>query len=80
MRQSNMKYPDSASEIAHYFSKMSAPNQQEILGQIVIEILRAGKTLNRKAICSKLLHRLEVASSLEEEHHYHTLIGMLFER
>ncbi|KJV24721.1 regulatory protein YcgZ [Pantoea sp. SM3] len=66
--------------MAHYFSKASAPTQQETLGQIVVEILRAGKNLNRKAICSKLLRRLEVAANQEEERHYQTLIGMLFER
>lgn len=80
MRQSNTRFPDSASDIAHYFSKASAPTQQETMGQIVVEILRAGKNLNRKAICTKLLRRLEVATSLEEERHYQTLIGMLFER
>lgn len=80
MRQNVTKLPDAASDIAHYFSKASAPTQQETLGQIVGEILRSGKNLNRKAICPKLLHRLEAASSQEEERHYQTLIGMLFER
>lgn len=79
MRQNVTKFPDTASDIAHYFSKASAPTQQETLGQIVVEILRAGKNLNRKAICTKLLRRLEVSSSPEEERHYHALIGMLFE-
>ncbi|WP_343463388.1 regulatory protein YcgZ [Pantoea sp.] len=80
MRQNITKFPDSASDIAHYFNKVTAPTQQETLGQVVVEILRSGKNLNRKAICTKLLRRLEVASSLEEERHYQTLIGMLFER
>ncbi|NIF23978.1 regulatory protein YcgZ [Candidatus Pantoea multigeneris] len=80
MRQNVTKYPDSASDIANYFSKASAPTQQETLGQIVVEILRAGKILNRKAICTRLLRRLEVAANQEEELHYQTLIGMLFER
>lgn len=80
MRQNVTKFPDTASEIAHYFSMVSAPTQQETLGQIVVEILRSGKNLTRKAICSRLLRRLEVASSLEEERHYHTLISMLFVR
>lgn len=80
MRQSVSKFPDTASDTAHYFSKASAPTQQETLGQIVVEILRAGKNLNRKAICTKLLRRLEVAATLEEERHYQTLIGMLFDR
>lgn len=80
MRQNVAKYPDSASQIANYFSKASTPTQQETLGQIVVEILRAGKNLNRKAICSKLLKRLEFSTSMEEERHYQTLIGLLFER
>ncbi|MEB5970488.1 regulatory protein YcgZ [Pantoea dispersa] len=80
MRQNVTKFPDSASEIAQYFSRAATPTQQETLGQIVVEILRAGKNLNRKAICSRLLRRLEVAANHEEERHYHTLIGMLFER
>ncbi len=44
MRQNVAKFPDSASEIARYFSRATAPTQQETLGQIVVEILRAGKT------------------------------------
>lgn len=80
MSQNVTKFPDTANDIANYFSKASAPTQQETLGQIVVEILRAGKNLNRKAICTKLLRRLEVCSSPEEERHYQTLIGLLFER
>lgn len=77
MRQ-NIAKSNSASDIAHYFSKATLPSQQETLGQIVVEILRAGKNLNRKAICTKLLHRMEVSSTYEEERHYQTLIAMLF--
>jgi len=79
MRQNVTKFPDSASDIAHYFSEASTPTQQETMGQIVVEILQAGKNLNRKAICTRLLRRLEVASGPEEERHYQTLIGMLFD-
>lgn len=80
MRQNIVKFPDSASQIANYFNKVSTPTQQETLGQVVVEILRAGKNLNRKALCTKLLKRLELASTQEEERHYQLLIGMLFER
>ncbi|WP_427004054.1 regulatory protein YcgZ [Pantoea eucrina] len=80
MRQDIANYPTTANDIAHYFSKVSVPGQQETLGQIVVEILRAGKNLNRKAICTKLLRRLEVAASVEEERHYQALIGLLFDR
>ncbi|KGT95132.1 two-component-system connector protein YcgZ [Erwinia typographi] len=72
--------PGTASEITHYFSKASLPSQQETLGSIVVEILRSGKSLNRKMICTKLLRKLEHATSMEEEKHYQALIGMLFGR
>lgn len=76
----NVSTPGSASDIAAYFNRAPHPSQQETLGSIVMEILRSGHTLNRKAICSKLLSRLELATSSDEEHHYHELIGLLFGR
>ncbi|ADP12397.1 conserved uncharacterized protein YcgZ [Erwinia sp. Ejp617] len=65
---------------SRYFSEVIMPSQQETLGQIVVEILRSGRHLNRKAICSKLLTRLELASGSEQERHYQQLIGILFGR
>ncbi len=50
---------DTAGAIAQYFNKASLPTQQETLGQIVVEILHDGRHLNRKALCTKLLSRLE---------------------
>jgi len=79
MRQ-NGYAPNSVEAIANYFSKASLPSQQQTLGQIVVEILREGRNLNRKSICTKLLRRLELATEAEEEQHYHQLIGLLFER
>ncbi|KMK19202.1 two-component-system connector protein YcgZ [Pluralibacter gergoviae] len=79
MRQ-NGYFPDTAGAIALYFSEKAVPSQQETLGQIVVEILRDGKTLNRKMLCTKLLGRLEQAHDAEQENHYHQLLGMLFER
>lgn len=79
MRQ-NGYTPNSSEAIAQYFNKASLPSQQETLGQIVVEILREGKNLNRKSLCTKLLRRLEISSNAEEEHHYHKLIGLLFDR
>ncbi len=52
--------------------------QQETLGQIVMDILNEGRHLNRKALCTKLLSRLDRARAPEEESHYQTLIGLLF--
>lgn len=78
--QQNVPTPGSASDIAAYFNRATQPSQQETLGSIVVEILRSGRNLNRKAICTKLLSRLELASTSEEEHHYHQLIALLFGR
>ncbi|WP_154060094.1 regulatory protein YcgZ [Klebsiella grimontii] len=77
--QQNGYIPDTANAIARYFNKASLPSQQETLGQIVMDILNEGRNLNRKSLCTKLLGRLEVASGSEEEMHYQTLIGLLFE-
>ncbi|WP_380184724.1 regulatory protein YcgZ [Kalamiella sp. sgz302252] len=79
MRQDGSN-PKTEDDISRYFSEAMMPSQQETLGQIVVEILRSGKNINRKAICSKLLRRLELASDAGQEKHYHDLIGMLFGR
>ncbi|WP_337014445.1 regulatory protein YcgZ [Leclercia sp. AS011] len=79
MRQNGFA-PNTANAIAQYFNKANLPSQQEMLGQIVVEILREGKILNRKAICTRLLYRMEQASDREEESRYQTLIGLLFDR
>ncbi|MGD9427072.1 regulatory protein YcgZ [Pantoea sp. NSTU24] len=79
MRQ-NGQAQETLSDIARYFNQASSPSQQETLGSVVVEILRAGNSLSRKAICSKLLRRLEQASTSEEEQHLHELISMLFRR
>ena len=72
--------PHSENDIARYFNKASLPLQQETLGQIVVEVLRSGRSLSRKAICARLLRRLEQAENQEQEKHYQELIGLLFER
>ena len=72
--------PTTANAIAQYFNKANQPSQQETLGQIVVEILREGKILNRKAICTRLLYRMEQTTDREEESRYQTLIGLLFDR
>lgn len=77
--QQNAYIQDASGAITRYFSKATQPTQQATLGEIVMDILRDGRVLSRKAICAKLLHRLEHASDAEEESHYHALIGLLFE-
>lgn len=71
---------DTAGAIAQYFNKANLPTQQEMLGQIVVEILHDGRHLNRKALCTKLLSRLEKTTCEKEKGHYNALIGLLFER
>ena len=77
--QQNGHLADSATAIAQYFEKAALPTQQETLGEIVTEILKDGRNLNRKSLCTKLLCRLEKASGEKEQKHYNALIGLLFE-
>ncbi|WP_075182055.1 regulatory protein YcgZ [Pantoea sp. 1.19] len=79
MRQDGYQ-PEAKNGMACYFNEVTQPSQQEMLGQIVLEILRAGNSLTRKAICAKLLTRLERASGTEQEKHYHDLLGLLLGR
>lgn len=64
--------------IARYFNEATLPSQQETLGHIVVEILRSGRTLSRKTLCTKLICRLEQANDTEEALHYQQLIGLMF--
>lgn len=64
--------------ITRYFNEASLPSQQETLGQIAVEILRSGRSLSRKTLCTKLVCRLEQANTPEEELHYQQLIGLMF--
>lgn len=70
--------PGATGNLAAYFVKADTPTQQEILGQIVVEILLSGRTLNRKSLCMSLLARVDKAQSPEEEKNYHELVGLLF--
>lgn len=70
--------PDATSAVGHYVDTANLPTQQETLGEIVVDILRDGRHLNRKSLCTKLLSRLEHASTPQEEHHYQMLISLLF--
>lgn len=71
---------DSASDISRYFSKAVNLSQQETLGEVVVELLREGKRLSRRAICEKLMYRLEMACTPEQDAHYRELVGMMFQR
>lgn len=78
--QTNTRIPASVSDIAAYLHSAAQPSQQAILGSVVAEIIGSGRTLNRKAICSKLIKRLQHVTSVKEEQHYHVLIGLILDR
>ncbi|WP_315315527.1 regulatory protein YcgZ [Pantoea vagans] len=78
--QLNLSSTGSDSDIADFFSRVNLPSQQETLGSVVAEILRSGQTLNRKAICLRLIVRLDKASSDAEEQQLHALIELLFSK
>ncbi|WP_426444983.1 regulatory protein YcgZ [Siccibacter colletis] len=72
--------PDAASDISRYFSKAVHLSQQETLGEVVVELLREGQRLSRRSICAKLVYRLEMAQTPEQDAHYRELVGMMFQR
>lgn len=77
MQQHNVR-TDTASAISRYFAKAHLPTQQETLGEIVTEILKDGRNLNRKSLCTKLCVVLKSIRG-ERTKHYNALIGLLFE-
>lgn len=82
MMQQQRWTPEIDKALAQRFdmADMDIPTQQETLGQIVADILRAGESVNRKAICAKLLAKLDGASSKEMEKHYHGLLALVLGR
>lgn len=77
--QTNVHIPASVSDISAYLHSAAQSSQQAILGSVVAEIVQSGRTLNRKAICSKLISRLQHVTSPEEEQHYHALISLILD-
>lgn len=77
--QTNVHIPASISDLSAYLHSAAQPSQQAILGSVVSEIITSGRTLNRKAICSKLIGRLQHVTSPEEEQHYHALISLILD-
>lgn len=66
MRQ-NGYIPDTANAIARYFDKAALPTQQETLGQIVVEILRDGRLLNKKVFAPNCLVVLKWRPALKKK-------------
>lgn len=77
--QQNALAQSKTNALANFFNSAPLFSQHHTLGEIVLEILTEGKNLNRKSLCSKLLHRVERVSNPEDKQHYYTLIGMLLE-
>ncbi|WHQ77030.1 regulatory protein YcgZ [Pantoea sp. Lij88] len=77
--QTSVHIPASISDLSAYLHSAAQPSQQAILGSVVSEIISSGRTLNRKAICSKLIGRLQHVTSPEEEQHYHALISLILD-
>lgn len=65
-------------DVSSFFSRVSLPSQQDTMGAVVVEILRKGRTLNRKSICIMLIARLSEATSSQEEEHLQELLRLLF--
>lgn len=78
--QHNLNSTGVNNNIAEYFSRAKLPSQQETLGSVVVGILRSGQTLNRKAVCLRLMAHLDKAEFPEEERDFQELIGLLFSR
>ncbi|BDH45312.1 hypothetical protein TUM12370_13560 [Salmonella enterica subsp. enterica serovar Choleraesuis] len=66
--------------VMHYLNRATHPTEEKALGSVIVELLRDGKRLSRKSLCTRLLGRLELAAGTEEEALYQNLIGYLFER
>jgi len=77
--QTTVHIPASISDLSAHLHSAAQPSQQAILGSVVSEIISSGRTLNRKAICSKLIGRLQHVTSPEEEQHYHALISLILD-
>lgn len=82
MMQQQRWTPGTRKALAHRFEMADTdiPTQQETLGQIVSDILRAGQTVNRKVICAKLLAKLDETSCPKMERHYHGLLALVLGR
>ncbi|WP_380177535.1 regulatory protein YcgZ [Kalamiella sp. sgz302252] len=80
MRQDSINTP--TADISLYFNTQDAavPSHQETLGQVVMEVLKSGITVNRQSICARLLSRLAEIKQPELEKHHHELIALLFGR
>ena len=76
--QQTMQPQAPSSHLSAFFGQATLAHQQKALGAIVVEILQSGKTLNRKAICLRLLARMENATSDDEKQLYQELLGLLF--
>ncbi|QCR38137.1 regulatory protein YcgZ [Nissabacter sp. SGAir0207] len=80
--QRQQRTPVTKREITHSFRSNApgVPTQEESLGQVVAEILRAGEAVTRTSICTKLLAKLDQTPGADMEKHYHALIALVLGR
>ena len=80
MRQDN--FNTQTADMSLYFGAHDAavPSHQETLGEVVMEILKSGMTVNRQTICAKLMSRQADVKKPDHEKHHNELIPKLIGR
>lgn len=61
------------------YSKIASLSDDELMGQLVVELLEVGKALNRKSLCARLLVHIELSETLQEEQRYQKLMKLVLE-
>lgn len=70
---------DPLSSIAHLLDAEVDASYQKVLGQIVSEILRSGKKVNKTTVCIKIVQKSElVADDDEKQQYYREILKLLF--
>ncbi|WP_312979791.1 hypothetical protein [Atlantibacter sp.] len=60
------------------FSHSELPSSEQILGEIVMELLRTRKTVSKYNICLTLISRIDTATTPQMEAHLHQVLGLIF--
>ncbi|NBD00029.1 two-component-system connector protein YcgZ [Atlantibacter hermannii] len=65
-----------ASDIS--LSQSELPSSEHIIGEIVMELLRTGKTISKYAICLSIVSRIDAATTPQMEAHLYQVLGLIF--
>lgn len=79
MQRLNLMQSDSDQQNNH-LSQLADLSDDQLIGRLVVEVLEAGKSLNRKAICNKLLSWIELAPSDELLKRFQHLLRVILEK